>query len=161
VLQRFPSVRTVVAHSLAAIAAVAAIAQSPGNDVRALLLLAPACSLSGVLDRWTAHRGLPSGVADLIARELHRRDGVPVSHWDIRTLGLSDRVEVRILHDPADESVPISDARPIAASVAVQSVTETVGTGHDGILASEQMRVALSDCLRAARPDPLTRRTEL
>lgn len=50
VLQRFPSVRTVVAHSLAAIAGVAAIVESGETDVRTMLLLAPTCSLSGVLE---------------------------------------------------------------------------------------------------------------
>ena len=94
VLQRFPSIKTVVAHSLSAIAVVAAIARSESSGVRSLLLLAPACSLSGVLDRWVAQRRLPIGVAVLIEQELHRRDGVPVSHWDIRTLGLDAAVRV-------------------------------------------------------------------
>ena len=85
VLQRFPSIQTVVAHSLSAIAVVAAIARSEAGGVRSLLLFAPVCSLSGVLDRWAAQRRLPAGVAMLIAEELHRRDGVPVSHWDMRS----------------------------------------------------------------------------
>ena len=159
VLQRFPSIHTVVAHSLAAIAAVSAVAESGGSEVRALLLLAPTCSLSGVLDRWASRRGLPSGVAELVARELHRRDGVPVSHWDIRTLNLPPGVRVRILHDPADESVPMSDAHEISAGVPVQALEAVPGTGHYGIIASDQMRTALADCLRTAPPDPPSRKT--
>ena len=159
VLQRFPSIHTVVAHSLAAIAAVSAVAESGESEVRALLLLAPTCSLSGVLDRWASRRGLPSGVAELVARELHRRDGVPVSHWDIRTLNLPPGVRVRILHDPADESVPMSDAHEISAGVPVQALEAAPGTGHYGIIASDQMRTALADCLRTAPPDPPSRKT--
>ena len=90
VLQRFPSIQTVVAHSLSAIAVVAALARSESNGVRSLLLLAPVCSLTGVLDRWAAQRRLPKGVPALIEKELLRRDGVTVSHWDIRTLGIDE-----------------------------------------------------------------------
>ena len=148
VLQRFTGIEVVVAHSLAAIAAVAAIARSGPGRVQSLLLLAPACSLSGVLDRWAAQRRLPTGVAVLIAEELHRRDGVPVSHWDIRTLGLGPDVRVRIVHDPHDPSVPVSDALEIAAGGRAELV-QTAGVGHDGILGSEPMRAALTSLLLA------------
>lgn len=159
VLQRFPSIRTVVAHSLAAIAAVSAVAEPGESAVRALLLLAPTCSLSGVLDRWASQRGLPSGVADLVARELRRRDGVPVSHWDIRTFDLPASVRIRILHDPADESVPMSDAQEISAGIPGRALEAVPGAGHYGIIASDQMRAALADCLRTAPPDPQSRKT--
>jgi hypothetical protein len=143
VLQRFPSIQTVVAHSLSAIAAVAAIARSEAGGVRSLLLLAPACSLAGVLDRWAAQRRLPTSVTALIAQELHRRDGVPVSHWDIRTLGLGANVRVCIVHDPQDHSVPVSDALQIAAGGRAELI-EAPGVGHHGILGSEHMRAALT-----------------
>lgn len=146
VLRRFPSIQTVVAHSLSAIAVVAAIARSESSGVRSLLLLAPACSLSGVLDRWAAERRLPAGVTMLVAKELRRRDGVPVSHWDIRTLGLGATVRVCILHDPQDHSVPFSDALQIAAGGRAE-LMETPGVGHHGILGSEQMRAALASLL--------------
>lgn len=146
VLQRFPGIEVVVAHSLSAIAAVAAIARSGSGCVRSMLLLAPACSLAGVLDRWAAQRRLPAGVAVLIAQELHRRDGVPISHWDIRTLGLSADVRVLILHDPLDPSVPVSDALAIAAGGRAELV-QTTGIGHDGILGSDHMRIALTSLL--------------
>lgn len=149
ILQRFPTVRTVVAHSLAAIAAVSAIGQLGDSEVCNLLLLAPTCSLSGVLDRWASQRNLPAGVAELIARELHRRDGVPVSHWDIRKLALPTGVRVRILHDPADESVPISDSDQISTALSAWAFEPASGTGHYGIISSDQMRAALTDCLRA------------
>ncbi|MFY9919175.1 MAG: alpha/beta hydrolase, partial [Mycobacterium sp.] len=70
VLQHFVSIHTIVAHSLASIAAVAAVAESDASAVRTVILLAPACSLAGVLDRWAGDRQLPAGVASLISREL-------------------------------------------------------------------------------------------
>jgi pimeloyl-ACP methyl ester carboxylesterase len=159
VLQRFPSIRTVVAHSLSSIAAVAAIAQARQSDVRTMLLLAPTCSLSDVLDRWAAQRRLPPGVAALIRRELQRRDGVPVSHWDIRTLGLPAEVDVRIIHDPGDDSVPISDSYDISTAIDARVLESASGTGHHGIVASEPMRAALIDCLRRVPSDPPSRKS--
>jgi pimeloyl-ACP methyl ester carboxylesterase len=150
VLQRFPTIRIVVAHSLSAIAAVAAVVESEPCSVHTVLLLAPACSLSGVLDRWVAQRGLPAGVAALIRRELRRRDGVPVSHWDIRTLGLPADVELRLLHDPADASVPISESRDIVAGVDAGTLETASGAGHHGIVACDRMRATLIDCLQRA-----------
>jgi Serine aminopeptidase, S33 len=156
VLQRFSSIRTIVAHSLSAIAAVAAVSESDAPPIRTILLLAPTCSLAGVLDRWAADRGLPPGVAELISRELERRDGVPVSHWDIRTLTLPTSIQVRVLHDPADESVPVSDSHQIVAAIGAD-VHETVeGTGHYGILGCNETRAVLAACLR---PMAETRRT--
>jgi pimeloyl-ACP methyl ester carboxylesterase len=72
VLQRFPSIHTIVAHSLASLAAISAVAKSDLPNLRRLLLIAPACSLSRVLERWAAQRSLPRGVTTLIYRELER-----------------------------------------------------------------------------------------
>jgi pimeloyl-ACP methyl ester carboxylesterase len=147
VLQRFPSIQTIVAHSLGSIAAVAAVAGSGKTSVRDLLLLAPACSLSHVLDRWAMQRHLPRPVALRIYRELGRRDGVAVSHWDIRTLGLPSSVRVRILHDPTDASVPLRDSHLIAEAIPAEIQEVATGTGHDGLIGSAEMRAALAACL--------------
>ena len=72
---------------------------------------------------------------------------MPVSHWDIRTLGLPRSVRVRILHDPTDDVVPVLDSYLIAAQVSAD-VDEAVGTGHHKIIGSDDMRTALTDCLR-------------
>ena len=144
VLQRFPSIRTVVAHSLASIAAVAAVADSMESSVRAMLLLAPTCSLAEVLNRWVADRGLPVGLVGLISDELARRDGVPVSHWDIRTLALPSSVRVQLVHDPEDSSVPVSDSLHIAEAIGADLHQTTPGVGHHGVLGCEQTRLILT-----------------
>ena len=148
VLQRFPNIRTIVAHSMSSIAAVSAVAESDRTNVLSLLLLAPACSVTGVIDRWAAQQDMPPRLVRQIHLELRRRDGVPVTHWDIRTLGLPSSVEVRILHDPTDEVVPVEHAQLIAAEVEAQ-VHESSG-GHHRIVSSDEMRSALSACLRAS-----------
>lgn len=147
VLQRFPAVHTIVAHSLGSLAAVSAVTGAGPARVRNVVLLAPACSLSGVLDRWAAQRRLPCAVVDGIHRELRARDGIPVSHWDIRTMSLPPSVRLQILHDPADDVVPIDDAYRIAAAVNT-GVGET-RSGHHGIVGSDEMRAALTACLTA------------
>lgn len=144
VLQRFPSITTIVAHSFAAIAAVSAVAAAAGNSVRFLLLLAPACSLSDVLERWAAQRDLPPAVVEQIRRELRRRDGREVSHWDVRTLGLPASVRVQILHDPADALVPVRDSYRIAASISAEVQATMPGVGHHRVVSCDEMRRALT-----------------
>jgi pimeloyl-ACP methyl ester carboxylesterase len=143
VLQRFPSITTIVAHSFAAIAAVSAVASAAGNNVRFLLLLAPACSLSDVLERWAAQRDLPPNVVEQIRHELRRRDGKEVSHWDVRTLGLPASVRVQILHDPADAVVPVSNSYGIAASISAEVQATMPGIGHHRVVSCDEMRTAL------------------
>jgi pimeloyl-ACP methyl ester carboxylesterase len=147
VLQRFPSIHTIVAHSLASLAAISAVAECDPSRLRNVLLIAPACSLSHVLERWAAQRGLPRGVVTLIYRELERRDGVPVSHWDIRTLGFPNSVQLRIVHDPADDVVPFSDSVLIARATATEVREAQADAGHHGIIGSEDVRTALTACL--------------
>ena len=102
----------------------------------------------GVLERWASHRGLPRGLVAQIYLQLERRDGVPVSHWDIRTLGLPTSVQVQILHDPTDKWVPLSDSYLIAAEISADVREAATGTGHHGIIGSNEMRAALSACLQ-------------
>jgi Serine aminopeptidase, S33 len=154
ILHRFPTIHTIVAHSLGSIPAVSAVARSSVHNVRNILLLAPACALSDVLERWVAQRDLPGGLTGHICRGLERRDRIPVSHWDIATLGLPASVGVRILHDPTDGRVPVSDSYQIAAAIPANVHEVPPGTGHDGILASGEMRAALTECLQAAASTP-------
>jgi pimeloyl-ACP methyl ester carboxylesterase len=158
VLQRFPSLRVIVAHSMSSIAAVSAVAESDGAKVLSVLLLAPTCSLARVIDRWAAQRGLPPAVVTRMHDELRRRDGMPVPHWDVRTLGLPTSVQVRIVHDPTDEVVPVEDAHLIAAEIAAE-VHEAAG-GHHRIIGSDGMRSALSACLRYLPEGPVYARRD-
>jgi pimeloyl-ACP methyl ester carboxylesterase len=144
VLQRFPSITTIVAHSFAAIAAVSAVAAATDNSVRFLLLLAPACSLSDILERWAAQRDLPPALVEQIRRELRRRDSKEVSHWDVRTLGLPASVRVQLLHDPADALVPMSDSYLIAASISAEVHATMPGIGHHRVVSCDEMRRALT-----------------
>ncbi len=148
VLRRNPRVHTIISHSLGSIAAAAAVANT-GSAVRTIVMLAPACTLGGVLDRWAAERALPPRLVSSMYRELHRRNGVPVSHWDIRTLGLPGSVDIRMLHDPDDDWTPVSESRDIAAARPGAELREVAGVGHHGILGCAAARETLSACVRA------------
>lgn len=150
VLQRFPGIHTIVAHSLAALAAISAVTEYGHGRVRNVVLLAPACSLSVVLERWSRQRRLRRPVIDGIYRELADRDGIPVSHWDIRTLGVPASVRLLLLHDPTDDVVPIDDSYAIAAATDTEVARTRPGTGHHGIVGSDEMRAALATCLTAS-----------
>ena len=57
------------------------------TNVRNMLLLAPTCSLSHVLERWASQRGLPRGLVAQISRRIgapRRRFGVALGHQDTR-----------------------------------------------------------------------------
>jgi hypothetical protein len=144
VLQRFDGITTIVAHSFAAIAGVAAVAEGSGLNVRSMLLLAPPCSLTAVLDRWAAAQQLPQAIVESIRTELRRRDGMEVPYWDVRTLALPPAVRVRILHDPADPVVPVEDTHAIAAGISAEVLETLPGVGHHRILSCDDMRLALT-----------------
>jgi len=148
-LRRNPGVHTIVSHSLGSIIAAAAVANLASSRVRTIVMLAPACTLSGVLERWAGDRELPRDLVEGMYRELHRRNGVPVSHWDIRTLGLPPSVRVHILHDPDDDWTPISETYEITAALSQATMAPVTGVGHYGIVGSAVARATVSDYLQS------------
>ena len=86
----------------------------------------------------------PNFSLDLCADELTDDETAGLDLSTVRQLR-----SLRILHDPADESVPISDSHEIAAAVSANLV-EVAGPGHHGLVSSDDMRAALTACLRPA-----------
>ncbi|WP_199572282.1 alpha/beta fold hydrolase [Streptomyces murinus] len=134
VLDTLGDVKVVVAHSLGSIAAIAAIAAHTGRMPQCAVLIAPPATLGAVLERWDGGglRLTPSLVQG-IYRELHHRNGVPVSHWDLAALGAALDLPTLILHDPGDPMVPYSDARTVTAGLKNARLADADG-GHMGIL---------------------------
>ncbi|MFH8788016.1 alpha/beta fold hydrolase [Streptomyces roseoverticillatus] len=137
--------KVIVAHSLGSIAAVGAVAMEERPDVDCITLVAPTCTLTAVLERWS--RGelmLSRAIVDRIYRELHRRNGVPVSHWDVVGLGRELDIPVLALHDPGDPVVPYCEAEAIAAGLKDVRLQQAPGRGHMGILMSPEVKSAIS-----------------
>lgn len=150
VLDTLGDVRVVVAHSLGAIATVAAVAGRA--DLDRIVLLAPACTLLGALDRWAAGK-VPRRVAARVAGELGRRNGVPASHWDIRTLGRRLDVPVLMVHDPADPLVPFAEVAAAAASPPRARLMTVRGPGHTGVLTAAPVKRLISTFLTENREE--------
>jgi pimeloyl-ACP methyl ester carboxylesterase len=149
VLDTLGDVRVIVAHSLGTIASIGAAVQrtvrrtAPPLDC--LVAIAPACTLGGVLERWDgAGLRLTRTVVDGIYRELHLRNGVPVSHWDAVALGMGLDTPVLAVHDPGDPMVPYSDAKAVAAGLRHVTLEEAPGTGHAGILTDREVKALVS-----------------
>lgn len=145
VLQTLRDVRVIVAHSLGSIAAVGGVARTGPIDVDCMVLLAPTCTLSGVLDRWDpSDLRVSTSVRASVYRELHRRNGVPVSHWDLRTLGTDVRCPTLVLHDSDDPVVPFGDAEAVTAAREAVRLVPVRGRGHAGILMAAEVKEAIS-----------------
>ncbi len=146
VVDTLADVRVVVAHSLGSIATVAALASRAELSLDGIVLLAPACTLTGALDRWAAGR-IPHRVRDRVAGELGRRNGVPAGHWDIRTLGRGLDVPVLVVHDPADPLVPFAEARAAAEALPRARLAAVRGPGHAGVLTAAPVKRLISTFL--------------
>ncbi|MEU0861279.1 alpha/beta fold hydrolase [Streptomyces griseofuscus] len=134
VLDTLGDVRVVVAHSLGGIAAIGAVAAHTGRIPECAVLIAPPATLGAVLERWDgAGLHLTRPLVEGIYRELHHRNGVPVSHWDLAALGAALDLPTLILHDPHDPMVPYEDARTVTAGLKNARLTDADG-GHMGIL---------------------------
>ncbi|MFE3626860.1 alpha/beta fold hydrolase [Streptomyces goshikiensis] len=137
-------VRVIVTHSLGTIASLSGLALR-GADLDAMVLLAPACTLGGVLDRWDgAGMRVPAGTVQRVYDELHRRNGVPVSHWDAVRRGAGLSWPVLSLHDPADDWVPYADSETIARELPGVRLVPAPGVGHIGILSSREVSATVT-----------------
>ncbi len=157
VLAALPPTTVIVAHSVGAIAAVGAL-QKHDPGIERIVLIAPACTLSGVLDRWSpADIGVSPPLREKIYAELHRRNGVPVSHWNVTVLGAGLRCPVVAIHDPHDPLVPFSETEAIAAGLADVRVMPAPGRGHASVLGAPEGKEAVAaDVAEPQRSDPAT-----
>jgi pimeloyl-ACP methyl ester carboxylesterase len=156
VLDTLGDVRVVIAHSFGSIVAVAALSRRLGLAIESVVLLAPARTLNGVMDRWACSElGLKRPVVLRMRQELSRRDGLPTSYWDIAELGGRLGCPMLVVYDPEDVVVPGGDAESIAECVPGTRLEPMPGYGHLGILIAPAVRDvvaayvtsrAISDC---------------
>ncbi|WP_217998517.1 alpha/beta fold hydrolase [Actinomadura rubrobrunea] len=145
-LEDHGGVRAVVAHSLGAIAATGAVAERGGADVACLAMIAPACTLTGVLERWSrSELRLRRPLVERIYAELWKRNGVPVAHWDVVGLGRDLRLPVLAMHDPDDDVVPFAETQRVVTGLRDVRLEPVAGTGHYGILMAPAVRELVCD----------------
>lgn len=137
----------VIAHSLGSIATVGAIMERGlAKAPRCIVMIAPTCTLSEVLERWSAdHFRLVRPIVERIYRELHRRNGVPVSHWNIVTLGKGLDVPVLVVHDPGDPVVPFGEAERVVRALPRAQLKKAGALGHVRILSANSVKDMVSE----------------
>lgn len=149
------NVEFLVGHSLGAIAstAIAARLREAGQQVRAMGLIAAPRSLSNVLEIWASDEGqqLTRAMRERVYSQLHRDNGVPVSHWDILGLSKGSTIPAVIVHDDTDPVVPFSCAEQLKAHLGSVVLHRTTGYGHSRILASAEAKAAVVDFISANR----------
>ncbi|MCP3138577.1 alpha/beta fold hydrolase [Pyxidicoccus xibeiensis] len=152
VMDELGELHAVVSHSLGGLATVAALSRDLGRQPRHLILLSVPTNLPELMEGFAAnHLRLKPSVLPYMRGELLRRNGVPVEHWDIRTLGPVLRVPTLIIHDVEDSMVSFRQAELIHQVFAGRSHVEpTRGLGHRNILLDAEVRKRILHFVRAA-----------
>jgi acyl-lipid omega-6 desaturase (Delta-12 desaturase) len=144
----------IVAHSLGGIASTGALAElGREHRVRGVCLLGAPATLPAVIQRWS-RQVLPMdpAVRHAMHAELWRRNGVPVEHWDIPQLGQKLSVPFLVLHDEADDVVPVCEAQHIARHLPEVTFQAVEGVGHVRILSDMGAIALVTDFLAALEP---------
>ena len=127
----------VVAHSFGAGAAVLALDRGLQTD-RVALLSGPA-SLAGVVERWGRAHHLPETDLPALLDRVERFVGEPVADLDLlRIVGGLDQPAL-IVHDRADEEVPVAEAHAVAAAWPGARLLVTERYGHRRILIAREV----------------------
>lgn len=148
VLDRFDprsELRAVVGHSLGGLATVAAL-QASGRSPERLVLLSTPSSLNQALRSFMRFWRLSHRIERRIHEELSKSHGVPIEHWDVRTLASRDRFPTLIVHDRDDSVVPFDEADVVATALGGSARVElTSGLGHARILADRRTTALVAD----------------
>ncbi|HYO52101.1 alpha/beta fold hydrolase [Archangium sp.] len=142
VMDELGGLHAVVSHSLGGLATVAALSRDTKRQPRHLILLSVPSNLPELMEGFAAnHLRLKPTVLPYMRSELLRRNGVPVEHWDIRTLGRALRMSTLIIHDLEDSIVSFKQAELISEVFAGRCHVEpTRGLGHRNILVDAEVR---------------------
>lgn len=133
-------VGAIIGHSLGGLAVIAALSRATRLPAKLVFVASPSClndSLLHYMRTWRFSRG----IGDEIRRELDRSHGVPIEHWDVRTLGFVPGMPTLIIHDELDTLVLSNQADIISEKLGpLATVVKTRGLGHIRILADETTR---------------------
>lgn len=152
VMDELGGLHAVISHSLGGLATVAALSREPRRQPRHLVLLSVPSNLPELMVNFaTDHLRLKPSVLPYMRRELLRRNGVPVEHWDIRTLGPALRVPTLLIHDLEDSVVSFRQAEVLSEVFAGRCHVEpTRGLGHLNILLDTDVRKKILHFVGAA-----------
>lgn len=144
--------RSLVAHSLGAVAATVAMAR--GLAVERAVFLAPPVRPDQWLLRFGRAVGLPASAEPRLVAAIEARAGVPVSA--VRPLELAGSLSVPLLvvHDREDRRVPYAEGQALARVWPGARLLTTQGLGHTRLLSSPTAIEAAVDFIGAAPAGP-------
>jgi pimeloyl-ACP methyl ester carboxylesterase len=123
--------RAIIGHSFGAIAAALALRNGPA--VERLVLLAPGEDLTYFAHAFTERAGLSQGVAIGLLSRIEEYAGASATSLSLRNHPPPPPTQVLLVHDPADNEVPWSHARTLAARWPNTQLLAAPGAGHQGL----------------------------
>jgi omega-6 fatty acid desaturase (delta-12 desaturase) len=145
-------VQALVSHSLGSIATIAALARHKGTMPKQIILISPPCTMNEILRGFADYLQLSPRVVERVRGELLRRNGVPVDHWDIGTLGENLHIPTMVIHDREDPLVPLAEGEKVSGFLPDARLEVTAGLGHQRILLDNATHTLVTEFLGAGQP---------
>lgn len=133
----------VVAHSLGALAAAAAVGR--GLPIRRLVLLAPSPSPQQVTGWFAGNFGLDAGALARFRRHIEAREGLPLSIFEPERLGPRLLVPSLLVHDLGDRTAPFASSQKLLTLAPKAQLMAVEGLGHKRILADTTVIARVRD----------------
>lgn len=145
-------IAAVIGHSLGGLAMTAALSGTRRLPAKLVYIASPSCLNDSLLQYLRTWR-FSNKVGEGIRKELDRSHGVPIEHWDVRTLGFAPKIPTLIIHDALDALVSPDQADIIARALGPWAkVMKTRGLGHIRILADETTRERICQFMEQVEP---------
>ncbi len=137
VAQQLGPVHGMIGHSLGG--AAVATALSAGVGVRRAILIAPPADPFGATARFARVLRLPRRLRQSMERELERREGIALSHWQAHRLAPAIGVPALIVHDVGDREVGWEEGERYARYWPQARLLSTHGLGHHHVVSATQV----------------------
>lgn len=143
---RLGPLNALVAHSLGALAAAAALQR--GLALRRLVLLAPSPPPQQVLGWFARGLGLDPAQQERMRAHIEAREGLLLDRFEPERLGPALALPTLLVHDRADRVAPFDLSRRLAALGRGVRLLPTDGLGHRRLLDDAAVGAAVLDHLR-------------
>jgi pimeloyl-ACP methyl ester carboxylesterase len=138
----------VVAHSLGALAAAAAVGR--GLATQRLVLLAPSPSPLQVTRWFAGSFGLNAAALARFRRHIEAREGLPLSIFEPERLGPRLGVPSLLVHDMGDRTAPFATSQKLLTLAPRAQLTAVEGLGHRRLLTDAAVMARVTDWCRPA-----------
>lgn len=145
---RLGDLHAVVAHSLGALAAAAAVGR--GLATQRLVLLAPSPSPLQVTSWFAGSFGLDASALARFRGHIEAREGLPLSIFEPERLGPRLAVPSLLVHDLGDRTAPFATSQKLLTLAPRAQLTAVEGLGHRRLLTDAAVMARVADWCRPA-----------